>query len=587
MPNDKPNRRLAAILAADVVGFSRLMGMDEEGTLARVVALRREIIEPKIGQHRGRVFKLVGDGILIEFASAVDAVRCAVDVQRAVTEAQADAPENRRISYRIGINAGDVIADGEDLYGEGVNVAVRLEALAELGGICVSGLVRDSVRSKVEAAFVDLGEQRVKNITEPVRVFRVEYGSNSAGDRRSAAAVNVEAVLKRPAVAVLPFSNLGGDPGHDYFADGLTDEIITALSQWRWFPVVASNSSFTYKGRAVKVQDVARELGVRYVVEGAVRRDSNRVRVTAQLIDGTTGRHVWAEKMDRELCDVFALQDELTRKIAATVTPELERAELERNAKVAPESLEAWDWVLRGMAHLAVTTKESTERAREMFGRALELDPACTRAFVGFAWSHHRDISSEFTRSREDSVAQCLAAARRAVELDELDSSAHWCLGAAYCWAGELELAVSEQRRAVELNPSNTRAYLSLGLCSALAGYADEAIRNLEIGLRLNPSGSFLHMYLGFVARAHFVAGRYQAAAEWARRAEQRNPNDPEHHLLLAASFGFLGRLEEGGIEIDLCESLRPGYVAAGGRYYMATDKDRLLEGLHRASGKR
>jgi TolB-like protein len=344
--------------------------------------------------------KLMGDGALVEFASAVDAVRCAVHVQRAVTEAQAVAPDDRRIAFRIGINVGDVIADGEDLYGEGVNVAARLEALAEPGGICVSGLVRDSVRNNLDAVFVDLGERRVKNIAEPVRVFRIDVGQ---GPRATPAlAPEIESILERPAVAVLPFVNLSGDPGKDYFADGLTEDLITALARWRWFPVIARNSTFAYKGQSRDVRRVASELGARYVLEGSVRKSGNRLRVTAQLIDAKTGHHVWAERYDRGLVDMFDVQDEITELIAGIIAPELERAERKHPVEASKRNLDAWDYLKRGMSQLYTYTKEGNVRARELLERAVEIDPNYARAHAAIAISHFTDVRWGFTASVND-----------------------------------------------------------------------------------------------------------------------------------------------------------------------------------------
>jgi adenylate cyclase len=578
-------RRLAAILAADVVGYSRLMGADEEGTLARLKALRAEVIEPRIAAYRGRTVKLMGDGALVEFASAVDAVRCAVDVQRAVAAAEAHTPEDRRIAFRIGINLGDVIVEGDDLYGEGVNVAARLEALAEPGGICVSAMVRDSVRNNLDAAFVDMGEQRVKNIAEPVRIYRVDLGARAAGAGLSDPPANIEALFKRPAVAVLPFANLSGDPEQEYFADGLTEDIITALSLWRSFPVIARNSTFAYKGKSVKVQEVAKALGVRYVLEGSVRKRGERIRATAQLIDADTGHHVWARKYDRDLADIFDVQDDLTRRIAAVVVPVLERAERNRLVMSRPESLDAWECVQRGMTYLYSYDKESTARARTFFQRALALDPNYGRAYVGLAFSHHRDVQFRHTDSRADSLEKCLNMARRAVELDDTDAMAHWELGIAYAMHGNNEQSAAAARLAVELNPSYALAYAVLGMALILLGRPQEGIPLLETWIERNPMDPANSVHVGNLATGYFVARHYESAIKWARLSIERRSENPQSHLVLAMSLGHLGRTDEARQTLEHLERLSPGYADPRAWWFtlsQAADRQHFLDGLRK-----
>ena len=344
-------RKLAAIMTADAVGYSRLMNRDETGTLKRLTCLRKDLMQPKIDQALGRIVKLMGDGLLVEFPNAVEAVRCAVEIQRNIKKSQADVPDESRISFRIGVNLGDIIVEGSDIYGDGVNVAARLESLAEPGGICISGKVYAEIGNKLAVDFEDLGEKEVKNISEPVRVLRwvdSTIGAVTAG----ADPVQKLSLPDKPSIAVLPFDNMSGDPEQDYFADGISEDLITALSKIRWFFVIARNSTFTYKGEAVEVTQVARDLGVRYVIEGSVRKAENRVRITAQLIDATTGRHVWAERYDRDLADIFELQDEMTQTIVGAVEPELSAAERERAANKPPENLDAWETYQKGLWHL-------------------------------------------------------------------------------------------------------------------------------------------------------------------------------------------------------------------------------------------
>jgi TolB-like protein/class 3 adenylate cyclase len=376
---ERVERRLAAILAADVAGYSRLMGADEEGTLARLKALRRELADPKIKEHRGRIVKTTGDGLLIEFASVVDAVRCAVEVQREMAERNADVSPDRRIEFRMGINLGDIMKDGRDIYGDGVNVAARLEALAEPGGICVSRVVRDQVRDKVDFSFEDMGEQQVKNIARPVRAHRIVLA-----DEPSVPPVNppdpTTALLlplpQKPSIAVLPFENMSGDREQEYFADGVVEDIITALSRLAWLFVIARNSSFTYKGKTVDMKQVGRELGVRYLLEGSVRKAGSRVRITGQLIDTTTGAHVWADRIDGELEDIFELQDQVTSEVVGAIEPKLRLSEIARAARKPTDSLDAYDLFLRALAEGHKMTLDGNRQAIRLLQRALAIDPS-------------------------------------------------------------------------------------------------------------------------------------------------------------------------------------------------------------------
>ncbi len=580
MVEDRIQRRLAAILAADVAGYSRLMGGDEEGTFAALTAHRAELIEPCIAEHRGRVVKTTGDGLLAEFASVVDAMRCAVAFQEGMRERNSDIPEDRRIEFRIGVNLGDIIVEDDDIYGDGVNVAARLEALAEPGGICLSGDAYRQVKGKVDAAFADMGEQRVKNIAEPVHAYRVVL-ANAAGDDSPAAAL-----LERPAVAVLPFTNLSGDPEQEYFSDGITEDIITALAAYRSFPVIARNSTFAYKGRSLDVRQVANELGARYVLEGSVRKGGNRVRITAQLIDAGTGHHLWAERLDWELEDIFELQDKVTQRIVATMAPELDRAEQKRSITKKPKDLDAWDSYQRGMALLSEFTKEGNARAREMFEHAIQLDPTYGQAFSGLAQSHNRDLMLEFWDSREDSAAKCLEAARRGVALDDTDSFAHLLMAIAHMWPGRMEFAIAEATRAVELNPSNAFAYGVLGTALDSVGRSEDGISALEKAFQLNPRDNQNHILINILARAHLTARRYEEAVEWARKAIHRRSDFPHGHYILAASLGHLGRRDEARAALDECERIQPGFIDKRARwepYRNPADNQHILDGVRKA----
>lgn len=576
-------RRLAAILATDVVGYSRLMEADEEGTLTRLKALRREVVDPAIAKHNGRLVKLIGDGALIEFASALDAMRCALAIQEGVTKGTGAEPADRRIALRIGINVGDVIVDSDDIYGDGVNVAARLEGLADPGGICVSGLAYDHIRNKIAGRFESLGEQRLKNIAEPVRAYRLVTAHEVSGGAHLAFS---ETMFDRPAIAVLPFINMSDDPDQDYFSDGLAEDLITALAAWRWFPVIARNSTFVYKGRAVSAKQIASELGARYVVDGGVRKSGGRVRITTQLIDATTGLHLWAKKFDEEMQDVFLLQDEITRRIVTTIEPELERAEQRRSAKKTSQTLDAWDYYLRGMADLHEVTPEANAHARQMFEYAIAKDPTYSPAFTGLANSHHSDILLECTADRMASLARLFDAARRAVALDEESSAAHEALSTAYIWADQYDLAIAEAERAVELDPNSVIARRALGNKLDLAGRSEEGIVQLETAMRLSPQEPRNHVHLAFLARACVNARRYEDAVAWAHRSISQRLDYPHAQYILAIALGHLGRTVEARAAIEACERLHPGFGKKRSEwrpYRDPADNAHLREGLRKA----
>ena len=398
MAEERVRRRLAAILAADVVGYSRLVRADEEGTLAALKALHAATIDPKITENDGRVVKLMGDGLLAEFSSAVDAVRSAVEIQRALAERNSDRLEKEQIEYRIGINLGDVVIDGDDIQGDGINVASRLEGLSEPGGMCISAAVYDQVRDRIDLAFEDLGDQEVKNIDRPIRVWRW-CGAATAADIPQTSGATPLPLPDKPSIAVLPFNNMSGDPEQEYFSDGISEDIITALSCIRQFFVIARNTSFTFKGRPVDVQAVASNLGVRYVLEGSVRKAGNRVRITAQLIDGETGRHLWADRYDRNLEDIFEVQDEITRTVVGAIEPEMDRAERERALQKQPENLVAWDHLQRGYWHLFKFERSSVTQAKDHFARAIELDPNFARAHAALAHANFVSIRQRYSDS--------------------------------------------------------------------------------------------------------------------------------------------------------------------------------------------
>jgi adenylate cyclase len=445
-------RKLAAILAADIAGYSRLMGADEEGTLERLKAHRRELIDPKIAEHRGRVVKTTGDGILIEFPSVVEAVGCAVEVQQGMVDRNADVSEDKRITFRVGINVGDIIIDGDDIYGDGVNIAARLEAMAESGMVCLSAAAWEQVRGKVPFGADDLGEYQLKNIERPVRVFRVASGASATAIRKP------PPLTDKPSIAVLPFQNMSGDPEQQYFSDGITQDIITELSRFHTLLVIG--------GKSLNTQEIARELGVGYVVEGSVRRVADRVRITAQLVHGSTGNHLWAERYDRDMRDIFALQDEVARSVASAVSGRVEAAGRDLAVRLSPAALQAYDLVLRAKALTLKYTSTDNAQAVACAERALEIDPTSARACAQAAWCHFYNYMACWTADREHALAKAYELAQRAVVLDETDSFGHCNLGLVHWFRREYEEARAETERAVDLNPNDYDTRRRYGLSS-------------------------------------------------------------------------------------------------------------------------
>jgi adenylate cyclase len=479
-------RRLAAILAADVAGYSRLMGVDEEGTHERLQAHFRELVNPKITEHRGRTVKNTGDGFLAEFPSVVDAVRCAVEVQRGMADREPEVREERRIRFRIGINLGDVIVEEHDIFGDGVNVAARLEGLAEPGGICVSRMVRDNVRDKLNLAFEDMGEQQVRNIARPVRVYRV--GPARPIEQTLPASPPPLPLPDKPSIAVLPFANLSGDPEQEYFADGMVEEITTALSCIRWLFVIARNSSFTYKGRAVDVKQVARELGVRYVLEGSVRKGGSRVRITGQLIDTTSGAHIWADRFDGALDDIFELQDQVASSVAGAIEPKLRQSEIERATRKPTENLDAYDLYLRALAQFHKLTPEGGDEALRLLQQALRLDPgyALAAGLVGWCCVYQR--AQGWGPASDAEIAESVGLARQAIELGRDDPDALWMAA----WtiggvAGEHAAAAEAIDRALALNPNSAHAWMAKGWIAAFLDRPRIAIDAAQNAMRLSP----------------------------------------------------------------------------------------------------
>jgi TolB-like protein/class 3 adenylate cyclase len=588
MAEPRVERRLAAIVAADVAGYTRLMGADEEGTLRRLKAHRNELIDPKITEYRGRIVKTTGDGILVEFVSVVDAVRCAVDIQRGMQERNIDVPPEACIQFRIGINVGDVIIDSADIFGDGVNVAARLEALADPGGITVSSVVHDQVRDKLSFGFEDLGDQMVKNVARPIRVHRIYISDVEAPVVAKGLIASDPSSSGRPSIAVLPFANMSGDPEQEYFADGIVEEIITALSHMRWLSVIARNSSFTYKGKNVDVKQVGRELKVRYVLEGSVRKSGDRVRITGQLVDTSTGAHLWADRFDGRLEDIFDLQDQVTAKVVGAIAPKLEQAEIERSRRKPTESLDAYDYFLRGLASLHQWTRESTDEALQLFYRSIQLDPGFAAAYGMAAWCFVWRKVNGWMGDRAKAVSEAERLARRAVELGPDDAVALSGGGYALVFVvHHLDDGAAFIERALALNPNLSWALHSSGWTKAFLGDSDAAIKHLMDAIRLSPLDPQTFRAQGGIAFAHFLAGRYHDAITWAEAALRERPNYLAAIRELAAASALAGRLPEAQKAMahlrELDPAMRVSNVKDWVPFRRPDDLKRLQEGLRTA----
>ena len=562
---DRVDRRLAAILAADIAGYSRLMGTAEEGTLRQLKAHRKELVDPKITEHRGRIVKTTGDGMLVEFVSVVDAVRCAVDIQRGMIERNTSVPADKRIEFRIGINVGDIIIDGDDIFGDGVNVAARLEALADPGGIMVSSVVYDQVRDKLSFGFDDMGEQSVKNIARPIGVHRIslaEAAPLTVNQPSAAPSKSEPARSNRPSIAVLPFANMSGDPEQEYFADGISEDIITGLSKLRWFFVIARNSSFAYKGKAIDVKRVARELGVRYVLEGSVRKGGNRVRITAQLIDASTNNHVWADRYDGDLTDIFSLQDEITKKVVAAIEPRLLEAEGVRALARAPADLDAWELVARANSIYWRMTPTDSEAAITLYRQAVrqysEYAPAHSMLAVALLMSGFVGWTAMTANLKE---AAELAA--RAAKLDGSDPWAHLALGQLATMRRQTDTAVQAFQHALELNPNFAAAHGFLGYALALNGQSEQALHHLTQALNQSPHDPQNIVFMIGIGHAHYQAGNYNEAVKYTHNVVQQRPEHFGAHRQLCASLAQAGRMEEARATADRLKQLQPNFSLA------------------------
>jgi adenylate cyclase len=550
--NPQVARRLALILAADVAGYSRLMSEDEEGTL-KTLSLYQEVAAALIAEHQGRIFAVAGDGIMAEFASAVQAVRCAVAVQRGIDRRNADLPEARRMVFRIGINLGDVMVRDGDLYGDGVNIAARLQTLGEPGQICISASVQEQIAGKLPFPQAFLGEKSVKNIARPVRAYLVDWALDAA-EAKADAQSGPLAVPEKPSIAVLPFVNMSGDADQDYFADGLTEDLITALAKFRWFFVIARNSSFAFKGRPTSVQQIGRELGVRYILEGSSRRSGERVRVTAQLVDAETGRHLWAERYDREIADLFAVQDEIVGRVVGAIEPEMLRTETLRARQKSPQELSAWDQIFRGMWHFYQVTERDHLRARELFRAATATAPALAEGHTWLARVDAGILIYGWSKNPAADTAEGWQAAMRATRLAEADPYAHYALGIVSAAMGQPDRAAAEAQKAIDLSPSFALGWLLLGMSRLFAGRAAQAVEPLQRGLRLNPQDAQAFIWLQLLAFAHHLSGAREEGVQRAREAVAMRPESASGQAALACGLIRLGRGEEARAAVSALE---------------------------------
>lgn len=566
-------RRLAAILAADVAGYSRLIEQDEAGTLAALRERRKNVLDPTVARHHGRVVKVMGDGVLVEFGSAVNAVACAVELQKQFAAANEGLTEDRRIVLRVGVNLGDAVVEGGDLYGDAVIIAVRLQHMAEPGGICISGSVHEQVAGKLDAAFDDLGLCEVKNNSKPVRVYRLRSSGDTAPARPALA------LPDKPSIAVLPFQNMSGDPEQEYFADGITEDIITELSRFHSLFVIARNSSFQYRDKGVDVRRVARELGVRYVVEGSVRTMANCIRVTAQLIDATLGTHLWSERYDRNIDDLFEVQDEVTRTIVATLTGRVEDAEIRGAASKRTDNLQAYDMLLHGIEHLRGYAPDDNRRARELFECVVSLDPrfALAHAYLGLSLL----VENGYGSAPEAIKNRALECTLTAVRLDPGESRCHQFLAQAYRFQDKFDMAIQHFERGAALNPNDANGIAQMGSVLAIAGRAEEGIELIRQAMRLNP----LHpeWYWAGLSSALYLARRYEEALVANRQLA------PSRHAWplarVAACLAQLGRLDDAGAQAAEVLRLQPDFRVSAElpHYKNRDDAEHVRDGMLKA----
>jgi len=582
-------RKIAAILVADVVGFGRLAGTDEERILARLRALRSDLIDPTIAVHKGRVVKRTGDGALVEFRSVVDAVRCAIEIQNAMVERNAGLPPERRIDFRIGIHLGDVVEESDgDLMGDGVNIAARLEGIAAPGAICLSEDAYRQVKARLDLAVSDLGETQLKNVTDPIRVYALQVAA-AAGDASPAEPRAPErpspAVPDKTSIAVLAFNNMSGDPEQEYFTDGISEDIITDLSKLSELHVVARNSSFVYKKAAVSVPEVAKALGVRYVLEGSARKAGNRVRVTAQLIDASSGGHVWASRFDRELIDIFAVQDELTHEIVAALKLKLTSGEADRLAQSRATNVEAYEFFLRGREQASLHTRMGNTEARRLAEAAIAIEPGYAAAHALVAFTHVLDYVNAWSDDPEQALRIGRERAQQAVAMAEDQPDGHLALGIAFMWGRELDRARAEAQRGLALSPNDVDHLRLMAHVQTFAGDPAGALETLDAVMRLDPH--YPEILLQFVADAHFSLGAYEPAMAAIEQRLVRNPQSETAYALLASCQGHLGRLMESRQAWEQALKINPGFSIERRRRVLPfrnpDDFERRVEGLRKA----
>ena len=569
-------RRLAAILAADVVGYSKLMAVDEAGTLTALREHRKSLFDPETARHGGRIVKLMGDGTLVEFPSVVDAVQCALAIQNSTHDASSP------IKLRIGINLGDIIIDGDDIYGDGVNIAARLEALAQPGGICIASIVHESLGNRIETEFSDAGEHDIKNIARPIRVFH--WPANEQSRPPQSAKTTAP---EKPSIAVLPFNNMSGDQEQEYFSDGLAEDIITELSRFSELFVIARNTTFTYKGKSVKVDEVCSELGVRYLLEGSVRKAGNRVRVNAQLIDGATEAHLWADRFDRDLDDIFAVQDEITQAIVTAVAPETISAELKRSQSKHPENLGAWEKLMQARWHLGKLTKQDNAAAKSLLESAIELAHSMAGSYSALAVCHLHDMLHMWRDDAKVAIALADEAARNAVSLDSSDAEAYAILGMTSIFAREFDDAFEYLERAIRINPNLANAYGLLCAAHGLSRQYDDSVFVIEHAMKLSPRDSSVPIWYAGWGISAYIDERYEECIRVGKMALRAHHNYASTLRQITASYGMLGKTDEATASLVPLLERMPDLTVSQTRQIVPfrydEDQERFLEGLRRA----
>ncbi|MGF9764414.1 adenylate/guanylate cyclase domain-containing protein [Microvirga sp. 0TCS3.31] len=580
----KIERRLAAIFAADVAGYSRLMSQDEVGTL-RTLTAHRQIMDRLIAEHGGRIANTAGDSVLAEFPSAVDAVQCAVEVQNAFAATSQNVPEECRLHFRIGVHVGDVMVSGGDLLGDSVNIAARLESMADPTGICLSEAAYGYVRKALPLSFTDLGLKKVKNIEEPIRAYALKVSSPTPAQADQAKRLPLP---DKPSIAVLPFTNMSGDPEQEYFVDGISEDLLTALSRIRWLFVTARNSTFAYKGKPTNVKQIGRELGVRYVLEGSVRRAGSRLRVTAQLIEAEHGGHIWAERYDRDILDLFEVQDEIASSVAGAIEPQLVAAEANRVERRLPNDLKAWECTVRAVPYISRLSVEAMERAQEWLQRAIDLDPeyAYPQALMG--WSYMKLWGSVGTDRQPHLITLAQQYARAATLLDDQEPWVHLVSGVVHVRRREPDAAITALNRAINLNPNFALAYAYLGYALGTSGQPHAGLEAVERSARLSPRDPFLAAdHVTIRAMTHFAAGNYEDVIKLAWRHIQDGRDHIGAHRLLATSYAQLGRQDEARASLEEVLRLQPSFrVSEADRFsvFSGSDaKERYIEGLRKA----